>query len=278
MQDDFLSLNDEEQLKAENDFLKMKLMLERGGHFGVSENSELPPELENQFLNNIMAFEEQFEKHQVIKVFDKIGRPSQFKPVSEISDADIEMAWKELDGYMRDHAINLDVCSPNISARELYRFATEELFEHETDDMDLPRWTTNFIYDEFHPDPVYDNSELVRRDLLYDIFRKEELFNELHYDSDGFVFNGQQYDDYNLFKEKITRFKSLFSEIQLRRCEIRDCVVENTSCVVSGDYKAKAKTGNDELVYEGPFRIELILKDTGYWYMKRIEINGFNAA
>jgi len=278
MQEDFLHLNDEEKLKAENEFLKMKLMLEWGGHFGGNEDNELPPALENEFLNNIMAFESEFEKHQTIKVFDKIGRPLQFKPVDDVADGDIELAWKELDAYMRARDIHLDVCSPNVSARELYRFVTEELFGYETDDMNLPGWTTNFIYDEFHPDPVYDNSELVRRDLLYDIFRKEELFNELQYDSEGFVFNSKQYDEFDLFKEKINRFKSLFNEIELEQCEIHDCTVSNNGCTVMGSYRAKAKTGNDELVYEGPFSVELILKDTQYWYLKRIEIKGFNPA
>jgi hypothetical protein len=138
MQEDFPKLNQEEQLKAENDFLKMKLMLERGGYFGGDENSELPPEIENQFLNHVMAFEKQFEERKTIKVFDKIGAPLHFKPVKEIPDNDIEEAWSELRHHMNEHGIDLDVCSPNISARELYRFTTEELFEHETDDMNLP--------------------------------------------------------------------------------------------------------------------------------------------
>lgn len=276
MQEDYLSLDDEEQLKAENDFLKMKLMLERGGHFGGNENSELPPELENQFLNNVMAFEREFEKHQIIKIFEKLGSPTHFKPASEIADADIESAWEELDMFMREKGINLDVCSPNISVRELYRFTTEELFEYETDDMNLPGWTTNFIYDEFHPDPVYDNAELIRRDLLYDIFRREELFNELHYDSEGFLFNGEHYSDFDHFKEKIERFKSLFIEIELEQCEIMDCIVNNSACTVNGMYRAKAKTEIDDVVYEGKFIVDLVLKETQYWYMRKIDIEGFN--
>ena len=55
----------EEQLKAENDFLKMKLMLEKGAEFHTSGDSmELPPEAENMFLKNIMEFERQFDQDQ----------------------------------------------------------------------------------------------------------------------------------------------------------------------------------------------------------------------
>src|SRR5687767_12518157 len=133
----FSKLNDEERLKVVNEFLKMKLMLERGGQFGSNENKESPlsPEIENQFLNNIMAFEKQFEEHKTIKVFDKIGRPQHFKAVAEISDEEMPGAWGELSEHLNAHGVDMAVCSTNISVIELYRFTTEELFLHEMDDM-----------------------------------------------------------------------------------------------------------------------------------------------
>lgn len=50
MPEDFSHLDEEERLRAENEFLKMKLMLERGAQFGLGENIDLPAETENQFL------------------------------------------------------------------------------------------------------------------------------------------------------------------------------------------------------------------------------------
>ena len=47
----------EENLRMQNDFLKMKMMAESGAIFGGVEG--LPPEIENQFLNNILEFEKQ---------------------------------------------------------------------------------------------------------------------------------------------------------------------------------------------------------------------------
>jgi hypothetical protein len=276
MNEEFNRLNEEEQLKAENEFLKMKLMLENGAKFEMSGENELPAEIENEFLSNIAAFEKQFTEHKIIKVFDKIGRPQHFKPVADIPDHEMDKAWGELCSYLNEYNINLSVCSPNISIKELYRFATEELFEHETDDMNLPGWTTNFIYDEFHPDPVYDNSRMVEQDLFYDIFRKEDLFCKIHYARERFVFNGQNYDDFKVFSEKINRFKSLFEEIELLDCSITHCKVGGTKCEVKGNYRALAKTIEGEIFYEGDFEIELIQNGFEYWYFKRIQINGFN--
>ena len=63
MHQDFSPMNEEENLRTENEFLKMKLMLEHGGQFGELDedgNTDLPPEIENEFLNSVMAFEKQF--------------------------------------------------------------------------------------------------------------------------------------------------------------------------------------------------------------------------
>ncbi|HEY5368676.1 MAG TPA: hypothetical protein VIJ75_06765 [Hanamia sp.] len=45
----------EENLRLQNDFLEMKMMAESGAWFGGEGG--LPPEIENQFLKNVMEFE-----------------------------------------------------------------------------------------------------------------------------------------------------------------------------------------------------------------------------
>ena len=276
MPDDFSSLNEEEKLKSENEFLKMKLMLERGASFGTGDDTALPASVENKFLNYIEEFEKQFEQHKTISVFERINKPTIFKPVSEIPDSEIEQTWKELSDYLNKYGLSLDVCSPNISTRELYRFTTEELFKYEMGDITIPGMMTNFIYDEFYPDPIYDNSRLVEQDLLKDIFRKDDLFYEIHYSKGGFVFNGLRYDDFKIYGEKINRFKSLFDQIELEECNIVDCTVNENESRVAGNYKAVAKMENTEAIFGGDFRIKLAVSELGYWDMKRIQIDGFN--
>jgi hypothetical protein len=276
MPEEFDHLNEDEKLKAENDFLTMKLMMEQGAHFGGDGETKLPAELENEFLKNVLAFEKQFEQQKTIKLFDKIGRPQHFKPVSEIPGSEIDKAWVDLHDYLSNLGINLDVCSPNISNRELYRFTIEELFEQEMDDMDLPGWTNNYIYDEFHPDPVYDNSRLVQQDLFHDIFRKEELFCELQYVKEGFVFNNTEYKEYKPYFEMISRFKSLFDEIELVEFNVTNCSVSTPNCKVYGNYEAKVNSGTNEVIFRGNFKVELLFSELGYWDMKSIQIEGFN--
>lgn len=278
MSSEFNDLSKQEKLKADNEFLKMKLMLERGAQFVTGNKEELPAGVENEFLRNIIEYEKQFDEHKTIKVFDKIGRPLHFKPVGEISDDGMETAWKELREYLSEYNIDLSVCSPNVSLRELYRFTTEELFKYEMDEIDIPGMMTGFIYDEFYPDPVYDNSQMVERGLLRDIFSKSDLFYEIHYDKTGFIFNDRSYKGRVHFFEVINRFKSLFTEIELNDCEVISSQVKDTYCEVIGNYRATAKSETGTFGYSGAYKVELVLRDAAYWYFNRISIDGFNPA
>ena len=278
--DEFKNLNDEEKLKAENEFLKMKLMLEQGAHFGGDGETKLPAELENEFLKNVMAFEKQFEERKTIKLFDKIGQPRQFKPVNDIPDSEIDKAWKDLGDYLSEHGINLDVCSPNISARELYRFTIEELFEHEMDDMNLPGWSTNFIYDEFHPDPVYESEKVVKEELFMALFNAkpvDDYFHCLH--SEEILINGRLYATSEEVKTAFNLFKSFFKKIKLKELIIERCEVINAErTIVRGKYKADARAidDGDKVIFEGQFSVELSPDELGYWNIRNIQIGSIN--
>src|SRR5690348_13178639 len=117
MPEENMPLDKLEQLRSENEFLKMKLMLERGASFNTGDTkNEIPPEIENKFLNNIIDFESQFDKRKKITVFEKIGRPSHFRPLKEISAEQYEKSWQELSSYLESHNISVDACSPNVTA------------------------------------------------------------------------------------------------------------------------------------------------------------------
>jgi hypothetical protein len=275
--EEFNNLSDHENLKAENEFLKMKLMLENGAQFGkANDDSQVSPRMENEFLNYIAEFERQSQNPKYITVYDRIKKPTHFKPVAEIADDDIETAWEELSEYLGKYRIYLDACSPNISTRELYRFATEELFKQEMSDMNIPGMNTNFIYDEFYPDPIYDNSRMVQQDLFGDVFRKDDLFYKIHYPETGFAFNDKLFDSRQPYIDMINRFKSAFDEIELNECLVENCVVENDVCKIAGNYSASAVSGNDKTLFQGNYSVELEIGEFGYWDFKKIIIEGFN--
>jgi len=269
--------SDHEQLKAENEYLKLKLMLENGARFegSPSTDGELPPELENQFLKNMIEFERRWEEHKTIRVFDKIGKPSHFRKVMEIPDNEINQAWDELIFYLQQYNISLDVCSPNISKRELYRFATEELFELETDDMNMPGWITGFIYDEFYPDQVYENTRAATEYCILRLLDKQPLESMYHFRHENIRLN----DYYPLTPEEIKKhvnsFKAAYDDLAEPDIQDIDCIINEKISRVTGTYKVKAVIGKDIHELSGKWQVGLGQDEkSGYWYIDQINIEG----
>ena len=278
MNENFESSDEEENLKNENEFLKMKLMLEQGAQFGTMQtDSELPAGIENQFLRNVMEFEKQFEEQKTIKVFDKIERPNHFKPVNEIPDDEIENAWNNLDEYLRKYSIELSVCSPNISDRELYRFTTEELFNHEMNDMNVPGMMSCFTYDEFYPDYKYDNTRHAVEDCIEVILKKKHfdwmplLKKENLRINDHYPVSEKEY--INL----INRFKDAYEDIQLQEMNDPVCTIEGNSCYVKGNYDVTLTFSSEEIFINGEWMVEYEFdEDFGFWEIANVQVEGIN--
>lgn len=264
----------EENFKNENEFLKMKLMLEQGAKFGTaSTDTELNAGIENQFLNYIMEYEKQAAEKKMIIVFDKIGRPNHFKPVDEIPSDEIENTWNELDKYLKKYGIELSVCSPNISNRELYRFTTEELFDYEMNNINIQGSVTHFTYDEFYPDHKYDNTRHAVEDCIGVILKKQHfdwmplLKNENLRINDHYPLSEKEY--INL----INRFKESYEDIQLQDMNDPGCTIDGNCCFVKGAYSVNLKLSPEEISMSGNWMVEYEFdEEFGFWEISNVQI------
>jgi len=270
-----LNRGQEDNIEEENDFLKMKIMLEYGGKFyDGKSNEELPPEVENEFLNNIIEFEKQFDQRKTVKVFDRIGRPCSFKSVNEIADDQIDEEYNTLLEHLEAHGIGFTVCSPNIKTKELYRFITEELFECEMGDISAPGWTTNFIYDEFYPDPYYDNARDAE-DCIGFVLRKEPIEFMHHCRIENLQLNEHLSLSENKCIEKINKFKLAYDNLEVGEINVVECTVDGSESSVNGSYDLTASSGVEEFQLTGSWRIKFEKdEDFGYWYITNIQIEG----
>jgi hypothetical protein len=151
-QGEFFSIDPEENLRIENEILHLKLKAQLGGE--LVGNLSLPPELENKFIKNILDLEHAFEHTRQVGIFDLLGQPS-VRRAEELDDQQIELALTEVCELMASKNIELDFAG-EYNARLKYAFITDELFERETDDIDIPGFVTHFIYEEFHPNHKLD--------------------------------------------------------------------------------------------------------------------------
>ncbi|CAN5161329.1 hypothetical protein BH11BAC6_BH11BAC6_03410 [soil metagenome] len=273
--DEFEGMNEEEKLKAENEFLKIKMMLERGTEFQQgNEEDALSADIENKFLKNIMEFEKQFDKRTIVTIFDKLGNPSHFKPVSEIPDDEIEEAWTDLSNYMIEHGIELTTTNPKITAKELYRFTIEELFEHETDDIDIPDMISGFVYDEFHPDYEYENTKYALDDCINLIFDKAPVDYMPHLGK-KVTLNKHEALSQDAYKALINQFKDAFDDIILNDATVTSCTIEETACTIKGAYNATAFIGNEKLELKNKWTVIFYFDDeNGYWDITSVQIEG----
>lgn len=117
-----------EKIEQENFVLKSKLITQ-GGVF--SEDTNLDPEIENQFLKRVMAFEEAEYK----PVFEIIGvNPKEFPPADTLTKAEINEAFKKLVLIFNEHGISYGV-NENVPVEVSYRFLTEDYLLSESQDM-----------------------------------------------------------------------------------------------------------------------------------------------
>lgn len=155
-QNEELNEEEREKLRLENEILKLKMQAELGAMFGEM-GDELTPEMEHAFLQNILAFKEEYKNMKMVKVYDLLGQPV-YKPFNTMSEDELKPELKRLLELMKEKNVLFHV-KTKYPPELIYRFITEELFQHETDDVQVEGMSLNFSYEEFHPNHKADIEE-----------------------------------------------------------------------------------------------------------------------
>lgn len=268
-------LLNEDELKAENNLLKLKLGLEHG--MQMSESGDLNPDVENQWLKSVYAFEQQYKDAKRVKVYDHIGRPS-FMKSDQLSIIEITGERQRLQSIMAENGVELD-CICEYDDVTIYRFITEELFEHEMDDIRITGMTYHFIYEEFHPNHDYD----LRRDTTR--FLRALFGRQWNAEYDGIMlnsaitFSGKEYDRlgmaaiiqtfqeaHSFFRVKSIDITSVFFDTEAAKAEVRATV----------NVSSRMKHGG-KIQYEGDCLLHFV-REFDFWSVCDFHIPGFSRA
>ena len=141
-----------ENLKCENLFLQMKMKAELGGEYGSV--GKIPAVIENAFLKNVLEFEDQIKNSKMCRI-EELLKPLEFKPAKDIGEEQIKSELENLTSCLQEKGILVEF-GREIEDRKKYEFITEELFRHETNDLNIKGMFRCFIYEEFHPDHKLD--------------------------------------------------------------------------------------------------------------------------
>ena len=250
---DLLKLSVEE----ENEYKKIKLSLEHDAIF-PDMDSKLPPEIESQFLDSIINFEKMYENVKKITVYEKIGKPH-FKKSNLLNDNQISHELEKIEGIMHNHNLSLDViCEYEEEERLIYTFITEELFEHEIDDVSIPGMITHFTYEDFHQNHEHD-IENSCNEFITIYFDIEDDFYERFHASEA------------KNHEELNTFRSLFKKLEIKHYQLREITRSDdyakASLVI--EFCGKIKGSENKINYSGygevTFKYEF-----GFWYIQNV--------
>lgn len=276
--EDKFSDDPEEDLRMQNDFLKLKMMTERGGVFGG--DAELPPEIENEFLKNVMAFEKANDQAKPTKVYDLLGKPD-FESEDKLDDEALQTEFSRLNRLLEDHGIDVGFQRER-DDRFKYQFITEELFQHETPFVPVKGMITGFIYEEFHPDHELEITELTNRFLTDFLERNldEDTFyiGEEIIEPNGNVVPRDKYmKQFDTMYEAVPKFENTSYEIENQDYELQETEGELAGMGFGEGtihYDLIFRDGERKEIH-GPFKI-YFSRHHDFWSICFFYLAGFN--
>lgn len=265
-------MNSQDELKAENLLLKLKLEMEHG--MMMCDTSKLDPEIENQWLSNIYNFERQSEDAKQTTVYDLIGRPD-FKPLHELTAQEVSDELSRLLNILWENQINFS-CICKYEDELIYRFITEEFFEHVVDEIRIDGMINHYIYEEFYPNHDYDlrryTTEFIEKilnDNWVPEFDKSDLTSEV-------TFRGKQYDGDSI-SGIIQTFQEAFHPVEIKESSIEhvgfDLEEQFASVRMQLSYSTRPENGKTP-VYTGKAFLNFKM-EFDYWRICSFQLPGF---
>lgn len=260
-----------DELHSENEFLKMKMMAEFGGNFvGTADN--IPPDIENMFLKQVINFHKQHAHAESTTIYKFIGEP-EYNSVNDLGDKELKKELKRLIALMKKNGIVLNVLAPT-DDRELYRFVTEELFKHEIEGVKMKGWTTEFTYEDFHPNAEYDVRSTIH-DALFSIFDKDTPFFEQNFSEEMKDTLGLS-TDVEEFREKTENYKASHLLLCPVKYHIAQMEIDNESgkAEATAELLLKIKHDGDKRAKRIKVTVEFYLEQSkstpSWWLVNRV--------
>jgi hypothetical protein len=268
--------NHDEELRADNEQLKLKLKLEHG--MLTYESNGLNPQLEKQWLRYIYDHEQLYRECESISVYDYIGRPP-FIAIEQLERKQVTAELERILSVMQEHGVQLD-CMCEYDDAVIYRFVTTELFGVEMDNIRMPGLVNHFTYEDFHMNNQYE-IERIGIDLIKSIYNHEW---RAEYDSvwvgAAVKCNGISHD-FQGFSSVITGFQQRHSLLEIRELHVIEVSVDEINgrgqVLANLVYLAQQHYGLQR-VLDGECLVSFERdRETGYWSVIDINMPGVGA-
>ncbi|MFW6276037.1 MAG: hypothetical protein ACOC2M_05340 [bacterium] len=264
--------------KIDNELKKKELEEKYGAHF--SEFNELPPEMENQWLNSIDEFEKQYDNAERTTVWEYMNRPS-YKTKDELKPHEISKELERLFELMGENNITLDTLC-EVEDAELYRFITEELFQHEMDDIRIPGMMSCFTYEEFHPNAKLDIEQAIDYFFKMTMGKMENIggtgYDMLYVDTENHKDSVGNKIDKQKVVDSINNFLDSFDSFEVITYNVKDFEInpEETDAKIlfTIHYKGLYENSSETCDFKGDGSFKLRPSEYGGWEVYYIDLPG----
>lgn len=260
--------------------LKKKKLQEKFGMTFSGTREDLSHEMEEEWLNYIEKFEEQWEKHETISVWEYIRKPI-CKSVSELSEKEIPTELDALLELMQNNGVSLSALG-EVEDKELYRFITEELFPYEMDNMRVAGMQSCFTYEDFHPNATLDIEHAFEY-LLTSTFRKSSNvsgtgYDLLYIDTDNYLDSDNNRIEKETIEKQITDFLNSFDYFKIVSNEITSITINeqktDAELLFQIHYKGCFDNNPESIDYKGLGTLKLKPSEYGGWSIYHINMPG----
>jgi hypothetical protein len=280
MKQEFNYEGSEDQLRVENELLRIKLQAELGAHFG-GDTSSLPPEVEHMFLKQIDAFHKHIATQKAVTIREHLGHP-EFKPSAKLNPRELKTALNKLTRLMDQRQVRVDFLAEYAPAT-MYDFIVDELFDCEIDTPLFENQFVCFIYEEFHPNHPYDLRR-VTQDFMAGFFQNHICVDPAFYLAKRLYAGKAEPVPVEKLPGLLNRFHEMFESIQSFEYDLKRVEVDEDSKAspegallgfTEGIVRYWVRThDHQEQKIEGPFRLYFQL-EYGCWEIFFFEIFGF---
>lgn len=249
-------------LEQENEFKRLKLELESGAVLPDFAASNMPPEVEGLFLDNLFHFHDAYKNAKQISVYDRIGSP-EFELAQALTDEEISVELDKLINKLTENGIGFETLF-DYNERLIYEFITAELFDVEVDDIRIENLIMHFVYEEFHPNHEEDIKGYC--ETFWAEFLKYGDDQEApESDVDLGIKN----------HEELTLFRNLFASFDLKQHAAENVVfnLEKKSAIadVRLNFLGFLSGQKEPVVFDGCSKIKLKYK-YGYWHIVHVAL------
>ncbi len=264
---------DNDELKFENEIIKLKLRAEHGGM--VYGNEGVPPEIENMFLKNILHMQAYRKQPEIQTVYEFLGKP-EYKPVAEFTDEKMaeEEHEKVLD-LLNEKGVFIDYCYDEPPVEERYRFLVTDIFNAEIEVFDIPGMAMHFIYEEYYPNQKL-NIHFAVEDTLRQVFSHRREFDDYGfvYLADEIIHNGELCMK-SEFLERLAPFWDSYEQLRMSGIEIHEPEIHEKGAHVCFDakYTGVPEGSGKEITHGISGQIEFILEKEDY-NIRKIQLPG----